>query len=129
MRINFVSSPAFGNLIYGNAIDKNILGKKSARRINAELQRITKNIKDEKLDSLNNVDIILEHKKNGGFYGIISSKEEGIPMHPDYTCKIRNSKLSTDKFKEWALSWEKAYDPETLSIIELALNMIHGGAV
>ena len=129
MKKNSVSSTVFGNLIYGNAIDKNILGRKSARKINLELQRITKNIKDEKLDSLNNVDIILEHKKSAGFYGIISSKKEGIPMHPDYACKISDSKISTNKFKEWALSWNDAYAPESMSIFEKAFNMIGNDAV
>ena len=136
MRICGVSSQTFGNLIYSNSIDNNILGKKSSRAVNMELQRITKIIKDEKLDCLENVDIILVHKKvkykkkhKNVFYGMISSKDEGVPMHPDYTCPVLDSKGSLKKFKEWALSWDEAYAPESLSIFEKAFRMVHEGSV
>ena len=130
MRIDSVSSQAFGALIYGSSIDKNILGRKSSRAVNAELQRITKNIKDEKLDSLKNVDIILEHRKNtkyvknGGFYGVISPKEQEIPMHPDYTCNIRDAKESLNEFKKWAMAWEESSDPDFLDVLHTAASNV-----
>ena len=91
MRTDSISAQSFGTLIYGETINANILSKKSSRAVNMELQAITKYIKDEKLDSLKNVDVILEHKRKGGFYGVISSKKQGIPVNPDYTCHYQQN--------------------------------------
>lgn len=129
MRTDSISAQSFGTLIYGETINANILSKKSSRAVNMELQAITKYIKDEKLDSLKNVDVILEHKRKGGFYGVISSKKQGIPVNPDYTCHVNDLKASMFNFKNWAMGWEKAFSPEQTDSWHKTISFIRNSLV
>ena len=124
MNISQVSSQSFGNLVYGYGIQKQILGKKSSRAINLKLQKITKQIKDEKLDSLNNVDIILNYEKSDGFYGIISSKKQGVPNNPSYRFDLNRSEGSMSNFVDWAKDWDSAYSPEEIDKLHKLLKYV-----
>jgi len=121
MRIDSVSSQSFGALIYGNSINSDILSRKPSRALMLELGKITQKIKAENLDALKNVDIILAHDSSKGFYGIISSKEQGIPYAKDGKRIVSSIKDSIDGFKKWANEWNEAYSPAILDRLHKAL--------
>ena len=124
MNVTPLSSQSFGDLLYGNHIKDEILGKRSSRAINSKLQKITKQIKDEKLDYLKNVDIILNYDINKRFYCVISSKTQGIPNNPDNRCEINLLKDSVDNLKKWAKAWDLAFSPEEVNKLHKILNYV-----
>ena len=56
-----------------------------------------------------NVDIILQYNRNDGFYGVISSKTQGTPIHPYYRKFVSTKPKEFENFKKWVEMWDNAY--------------------
>ena len=116
MQINSISnyntqSPNFGKLYNGKTIQKKIIEKQDTKLL-AELERLTKALKERNLDVSENVDIILQYNKREGFYGLISLKDRGIPYNnPAYKKKIVNMDKPAYlmNFEDWYRTWEYVY--------------------
>ena len=100
---------SFGRLYKGWTVQENIV-KKNDKPLISELNKVTKLIRKENLHKTKNVDIILQHNKEDGFYGVISSKTQGTPNHPLYKHSIsRTDKNLLNSFKKWVKAWDKLY--------------------
>jgi len=114
MQINSIpnyntQSPNFGKLYNGKTIQKKIIEIQD-RRLLAELDILTKAIKEKNLDVSENVDIILQYNNREGFYGLISLKDKGIPYNnPNYKKKVVNKPINLMNFEKWYRTWEKVY--------------------
>ena len=95
------------------------LEKASSKEFLSQVDAITKELYNKNLHELPNVDIYLNYTNKVGFYGIISSKIEGTPNHPLNTCAIpENNSKSINEFANWAKSWDEAYSPYVLGLLE-----------
>ena len=101
----------FGNLYYSNTIVRKI----GTPKFNRELAKIRTIITENKLDKKRYVDIYLGYDQEKGFYGVISSKKQGIPNNPDSKSYISTSKNSVRKFKEWLRQWNFDYSPKGIA--------------
>ena len=100
----------FGNLYYTNTIVRKIGNPK----FNKELAKIRNVISENKFDRKRFVDLYLGHDDGKGFYGIISSKKQGIPNNSESKAFISLSKSSIKFFKEWLKQWNFDYSPRGL---------------
>ena len=98
----------FEKLYNGYLVKENII-KPNNSTLKKELNSISKLIRKEDLHKKENVDIILQYTKENGFYGVISSKTQGTPMHPSYKKSISKDKTVLDKFAEWVKCWDYMY--------------------
>ncbi|MBQ4115173.1 hypothetical protein IJD34_07185 [bacterium] len=95
------------------------LEKAGTKEFLTQVETITKELYNKNLHELPNVDIYLNYTSKNGFYGIISSKLEGTPNHPLNTCSIsENNTKSINEFTNWAKSWDEAYSPYVLGLLE-----------
>ena len=116
MQINSIpnyntQSPNFGKLYNGKTIQKKIIETQNTRLL-TELDKLTKAIKERKLDVSENVDIILQYNNREGFYGLISLKDKGVPYNnPAYKKKIvnMNNPVYLMNFENWYRTWEYVY--------------------
>lgn len=123
MNIGAVNSNlSFNKLYHGYTIEKKLEKNPSKKFLN-ELNSTEAIIKRNGLDRQENVDIILNYDKNDGFYGVISSKYEGVPNHPDALCKISKDPKDVDKFSKWVENWNDLYSKE---VLELLNKIIYG---
>lgn len=112
MHINKVSSQSFGSVFNTQHVDKII---KNNDLLSTELSGIKAAIHKEGLDSLDYVDININHSEEmGGFYGIISSKKLGTPQNPAYRCKVSLNHSDMDVFSSWARMWNNQFSPTEL---------------
>ena len=100
----------FGNLYYTNTIVRKIGNPK----FNKELAKIRNVISENKFDRKRFVDLYLGHDEGKGFYGIISSKKQGIPNNPYSREFISLNKSSIKEFREWLKQWNFDYSPRGL---------------
>ena len=108
MNIDKIDSLNFGKLYNGYLVKENII-KQNNNTLKKELNSISRLIRKENLHKTENVDIVLQYTKENGFYGVISSKKQGTPMHPYYKHNISKDKTIINKFAEWTKFWEKMY--------------------
>ena len=101
----------FGNLYYSNSIVKKIGNKK----FNKELETIRSIIIENKFDKKRYVDIYLGHDEERGFYGVISSKKQGVPNNPYSKAFISESKNIIKKFRAWLKQWNFDYSPKGIA--------------
>ena len=113
MYIRNQNQTPFQSLYRGGNI-KNILRNNPTKEFTSELNSIERGIRKNNLHKKENVDIVLGYTKEDGFYGIISSKEQGTPMNPASECKVSKDKDSMNKFTQWADAWDEAYSPKEL---------------
>ena len=82
-------------------------------------------IVSNKLDRKRNVDVILDYEKETDkFYGVISSKKQGVPNIQGNSCYITENKRDISNFKKWVNAWNKAYSKKELEIKNKILSMI-----
>lgn len=113
-KINNYKSPPFQGLIVSDSLNAN-------KSFNQIKDIILKN----KLDRKRNVDVILDYNNSTDkFYGIISSKKQGIPENPANTCEISTDKKDISVFKKWVNEWNKAYSKKELELRAKILSMI-----
>ena len=86
--------------------------------IASQLAEIKDVFKQNKFDKKRWVDVILNYNKEEGFYGVISSKEQGTPINPNYKHPISTDKKVIFSFKKWLNDWNHAYSPATLRKIK-----------
>ena len=108
MFINSIDSTNFGKLYTGYTIKKNII-EKNYKNLIAKKDKIARAIRKENLHKAENVDIILQYRRNEGFYGVISSKTQGTPMHPYYRKFVSTKPKEFENFKKWVEMWDNAY--------------------
>lgn len=108
MRVEKTNSLNFGRLYNGYLVEENII-KPNNKMLKRELNSISRLIRKEKLHKVENVDIVLQYTKEDGFYGVISSKTEGTPMHPYYKQVISKDGIVLNKFVQWVKSWKNLY--------------------
>ena len=117
MNISAINSNVnFKNLYDGYTLE-NRLEKKTSKKFLNELNGTRQAIKENGLDRLQNVDIILNVDDNDKFYGVISSKAEGVPHHPQATCEISTKEKDVNKFTKWAENWNDLYSKEMLELL------------
>ena len=119
-RINYTS-------LYRGGTITEILGKRHTKKFEAELNSVENLIKSNKLHKKENVDIILNYTKQDGFYGVISSKAEGVPMNPASRCSIGKSKESVNNFTSWVNGWNESYSPEVLQKMRDLMDFVKNG--
>lgn len=126
MYIQTDNSINYTSLYRGGTI-KQILSKKHSKKFETELRGVENSIRKKELHKKENVDIILNYNKQDGFYGIISSKAEGTPMHPLNKCPVAKNEESMNKFTKWVNDWNESYSPESLgrmnAVFEFIKNM------
>lgn len=111
MKTNKISaSQSFGNLYYTNSI----VSKLGSSKFNKELSAIKDVISSNKFDKKRYVDIYLGHEDELGFFGIISSKKQGIPNNPYSRCPISTDAKSIKVFDMWLKLWNHDYSPKGL---------------
>ena len=108
MLVNSIDSTNFGKLYTGYTIKKNII-EKNYKNLIANKDKIARAIRKENLHKDENVDIILQYRRNEGFYGVISSKKQGTPMHPLYCKDVSTKPKEIENFKKWVEMWDNAY--------------------
>ncbi len=89
-----------------------------AEAIASQLAEIKDVFKQNKFDKKRWVDVILNYNKEEGFYGVISSKEQGTPINHNYKHPISTNKKVISSFRKWLNDWNQAYSPSTLRKIE-----------
>ena len=111
MRVNGISnSTSFGRLKI--IIDKDLL---IFAPIKKEFNQIRKIFKENGFSRKKNVDVLLDYDMNNrSFIGIIESKKQGIPNHPDYKHKISPNKRDVKYFGEWLKTWDYMYSHKGL---------------
>ena len=123
MNISAINSNVnFKNLYDGYTLE-NRLEKKTSKKFLNELNGTRQAIKENGLDRLENVDIILNVDDEDKFYGVISSKKEGVPNHPQAVCEISTKEKDVNKFAKWAENWNDLYSKE---VLELLNKIIYG---
>ena len=109
MFINTADSTNFQKLYMGYSIKENII-KKNDKKLLSEVNKIAKSIRKQNLHKAKNVDIVLQHDEDFGyFYGVISSKKSGTPNHPQYSHKVSADKPLLENFANWVQAWDKLY--------------------
>ena len=115
----------FQSLYRGESI-KYLLKRKPSREFKSELGSIERTIRKNNLHKKENVDIILNHD-GSKFYGVISSKEQGVPSNPAYRCSVAKDKNSMSFFTDWVNVWDEAYSPEELKKYRDLMRFIKNG--
>ena len=96
MQVHQLSTQSFRSVFVDNIIKNN-------NSLSSELDSIKSAIRAEGLDTLDYVDISINHSEEmGGFYGIISSKKQGVPKNPAYRCRVSAKHSDIDVFISWA---------------------------
>ncbi len=99
----------------------------TSKQFAQEVKSIRQIIRKNNLHKKDNVDIILQYSKEDGFYGVISSKQQGTPNNPSYKCPIDSTKSQIDKFIQWAEAWDEAYSPKLLDRFSELMEWIKNG--
>ena len=105
---NQTKSLNFGKLYNGHLVQVNIL-EPNNKILKKELDSVSRLIRKENLHKTKNVDIILQYTEEKGFYGVISSKTQGTPMHPCYWQPVPKDENTLDKFINWVKAWDKLF--------------------
>src|SRR5574344_592190 len=92
MQINQHINVAFGTLYQSKELKQLQKNPEFMKSTGKELKTITNMIRKNNLHKAENVDIILSYNKEDKFYGVISSKEQGVPMGPAYKCPVSSKK-------------------------------------
>jgi len=127
MQKNCNSNLSFRNLYTSQTLKKTLKNNKKNVEFVKECNSIRNTIRKNNLHKKENVDVILSYNKEDGFYGLISSKEQGIPNHPQATCKINKEPSKIKKFTDWVDSWNEAYDPIELKKFHDLMEKIKSG--
>ena len=111
MKVNRISNgTSFGRLKLN--VDRELLESVPIKR---EFSKIRKIFQENGFSRKKNVDVILSYdKKNRSFIGIIDSKKQGIPNHPDYSHTVSSKKKDVDAFGKWLSEWDYMYSPKGL---------------
>ena len=120
------SRTSFGTLYRGGNV-KALLKQGASKEFKSELRATERVIRNNNLHKKENVDVILGYTKEDGFYGVISSKEQGVPMNPASECKVSRDKGSVKHFSDWVEAWNQAYSPEELQKFRNLMNFIKSG--
>lgn len=120
---------SFGKLEFGYSVLQSLSAKSVPVGFKKQLGEVVNIIKDNKFNKKRYVDIILESErghKDGeySFYGVISSKKTGVPMHPFYRIKIDTTPDVVKQFKLWLETWDNMYSPEFLKKYKMVLKEI-----
>lgn len=98
---------------------------KSSKNNNVRFNNIKDIIKKKKLDKKRNVDIFLNYDKNDDtFYGVISSKKQGVPNILGNSCNISENKKDVSNFNKWVNVWNRAYSKKELDMKKKIFSMI-----
>ena len=111
MKLNSIQSNSitFGNLIIGESVTKKLRSKYHSNTFNYEYDKIEQILSMLDIDSKKNIDIILNYKPRDGFYGVVSSKTQGVPNNPAYKCPICPDYRSIGEFDKWVNMWNEAF--------------------
>ena len=132
MQVNKISNSnnSFGRLYLSSEIQEK-LSNGAPQKFIRQVDSITNLIRQNNLHRKKYVDIILSCDKYG-LKGIISSKQEGIPMNPDAFMSINNPKKDIKEITNWVNSWNYSYSPKGLAehdnlmeIIEKAIKELY----
>lgn len=122
MYIQCQNQVSYGSLYRGSSI-KSIMKSHPSKKFKSQLGYIERGIRKNNLHKKENVDVILNYD-GGEFYGVISSKEQGIPSNPAYRCFVKPDKESMGFLTEWVKAWDDAYSPEELQKYRRLMDMI-----
>lgn len=115
MQVHTIDNTNFKSLYRGANINGE-LKKGVPKEFKSTLFGIERFARKNNLHKKENVDIFLNYsKEENTFYGVISSKEQGVPMNPAYKCKVSAEKKSLADFLQWVNDWNEAYSPEELN--------------
>ena len=117
-------SVSFGHVEYADNIKKRLLSPHCSSAFKYDLDNVESVLCMLGADSKEYVDVIIHHSFDEGFYGVISSKKQGIPINPAYKCKISNKTEDISKFDTWLDAWNEAYSPKALEGFRKTLNLI-----
>ena len=112
MRVDSIKTSINYTSMHIGASIKKRLADKRCSRFPQRLKEIKDVVKQNGFDKKENVDIILQYEGKNRFYAVISSKKQGVPMHPDYRCDISTESKSIEKFANWINEWNESYDPK-----------------
>ena len=118
MKIKNVSQhqQSFGDLVIN--IDLQKLKPESKEFVVSQIPKIKDVFAKNKFDKKRWTDVILTYDNdNNRFYGIISSKKEGVPYNPHYKHAISTDKKVISSFKKWLNEWNHSYSPKVLKKI------------
>lgn len=114
MQIEKISQhPSFGDLFI-NVKPEDL----KSNAVRSQLGEIKNIFKENKFDKKRWVDVILNYNKEEGFYGVISSKEQGTPNNPHYRHSISTDKKVISSFKKWLNDWNHSYSPAVIKKLE-----------
>lgn len=118
MQINRIDSQtSFRSMFVGKTIEDRLARPNCSKNFVDRFEKIKDVVKINGFAEKENVDIILNTDKEGKFFATISSKKEGVPMHPHNKCYISQNQKTIDKFVYWLEAWNDNYDPEMLDMI------------
>src|SRR5574344_103598 len=129
MQINQQNNVAFGTLYQSYELKQLQKNPKFMKTSGKDLKTITYMIRKNNLNKAKNVDIILNYNNEDKFYGIISSKKQGVPINPAYKCLVSSEKNMFNDFSNWLKDWNDAYSPKTLKIFQKLLKKIKNGNI
>lgn len=113
--------------LYTGRFLQNELKENTSKQFIRHVNSIKRVIRKNNLHNKENVDIILQYQKEEGFYGVISSKNQGTPNNPAYRCSIDGTKSGIDKFRQWVEAWDEAYSPESINHFKELMNLVKNG--
>lgn len=120
--IGVQQSPTFKSL---NICESALEYANKSKINNSKFMNIKNAIVSNKLDRKRNIDVILDYEKETDkFYGVISSKKQGVPNIQGNSCYITENKRDISNFKKWVNAWNKAYSKKELEIKNKILSMI-----
>lgn len=97
--IGVQQSPTFKSL---NICESALEYANKSKINNNKFMNIKNAIVSNKLDRKRNVDVILDYEKETDkFYGVISSKKQGVPNIQGNSCYITENKRDISNFKKW----------------------------
>lgn len=108
MKINSIQSqhPSFGKIIYGESLKKVLKKESPSKNFLYELDKIEISLGVLGVDSKKNVDVILNHSFEEGFFGVISPKKSGTLMNHDTKCRISTDYGDIITFTNWVNEWD-----------------------
>jgi len=107
MHIEKTHPTNFGRLYKGYTVNEII--EKGDKQLKSEMNKVSRAIRKENLHKTKNVDILLQHNERDGFYGVISSKKQGVPHSPFYKHPVSTDGGVMEKFSLWVKIWDKLY--------------------
>ena len=114
MLIKSLNITSFGTLYNSIGLDNFLASGKNSPEFKKELSTARSIIRENGLHKKKNVDLILNYNDSDGFYTVISSKKQGVPMNPNYRHPVRQTRELIQSLTNWVSSWDYAYSSEAI---------------